>query len=148
MELRLALGADDLVTSSLGSSAGDKDLLIHFVDGNLLQFGGLLAANAVAGLKGLNVADFAKIADSVKLSVVEGVKSLDLESAVRPLRTLQAHVAVQQAFVLEGVGDERGLTRKRPVFAARPEQGAYSRRDAQSALERQGCFGLANPDRS
>ncbi len=51
---------------------GDQDILVVLIDRNFLEFGGLLAADALSGTQTHDVADFAEISDAIDLAVVEG----------------------------------------------------------------------------
>ena len=76
-------------------------LVFGFSGGNFLEFGGLLAADAVAGPQRHDVARGTEIAHLKELAIVEGVEPMNLEGAIRLRDSLQAHVAAVQALVLK-----------------------------------------------
>ena len=78
-------------------------LIFRFLYGNLLEFGGLLAADAVAGLEGDDVARGAEIAHAKEFAIVDCVQPMNLEGAVGLRDSFQAHVAAVQALVLHRV---------------------------------------------
>ena len=51
-------------------------------DRNLLQFGGLLAADAIAGLQRLDVTHLAEVAHSVNLAIAQRKEVVDLHLAI------------------------------------------------------------------
>jgi hypothetical protein len=66
---------------------------------DFLELRGLLAADAIAGFKGLEVAYFAEITHSVELPIPESVEALDLKRSISFHRSLDPDLAVGQAFV-------------------------------------------------
>ena len=90
-------------------------LIFRFLHGNFLKFGGLLAADAVAGFEGHDVAGGAEIAHAKELAIVDGVEPVDLEGAIGLRDSFQAHLAAVQALVLHGVEKVREYWPKAPV---------------------------------
>lgn len=101
----------------LSRLACNDDSLVGPVHRDFLQLSRLLAANAVARLEGLDVADFAIVAHPVELPVVNGVESLDLEAAVWLRGPLKPYFAVTQAFVFERVKEEAVFALERNILA-------------------------------
>jgi hypothetical protein len=66
---------------------------------DFLELRGLLAADAIAGLEGLDVTYFAEITHSVELPIPDRVKALDLKCSIGFRRPLDSHLPVGQAFV-------------------------------------------------
>ena len=120
-------------------------LVFRFLYGNFLEFGGLLATDAVAGLQRHDVAGGAEIAHSEGLAIVKGVEPLDLEGAVRLRGSFQAHLAAVQALVLHGVEKVGSVGGKRPLLAVDLQDGTISSGGQQFAFEYGQRLGLASP---
>jgi len=73
-----------------------------------LQFGRMLAADAIPGFKSLDVTHFAEITDSVEFPIPDSVKSLDLKCSIGFHRSFEPDLAVGQAFVQQGVEQVSG----------------------------------------
>ncbi len=61
---------------------GKAPLFIRFGNGNFLQFGGLLAADAIARLKSFDVADLAEITNAIELAFPDRIEPLNFEGAL------------------------------------------------------------------
>lgn len=99
---------------------GTQLLFTSFSNGDFLEFGGLLAADAIAWLDRLEVADLAEVADAIKFAVAKRIKPLDFEGAVRLPRSFHSNFPIGQALVLERaqqVGRDSG---ERLIFLGRP----------------------------
>jgi hypothetical protein len=111
--------------------------------GDFLEFGRLLAADAVAGLERLKVASGAEIAHAKELAIMEGVKPMDFEDAVGLSDTLQANLATLQAPVLHRVEKVRRVSGKRLILIAHFQNGAVALGDEKLAFNYSQRFCLA-----
>jgi hypothetical protein len=96
------------------------------LDGNFLEFGGLLAADAVAGLEGYNVAGGAEITHFKKLAVMNGEEPMNLERAIRLGDSFQPHLEAVQAFILHGVKKVGSIGGKSLLPVADLKQGTIT----------------------
>jgi len=106
---------------------GEKSgLVFRFLYGDFLEFRGLLAADAVAGLQRHDVAGGAEIAHAKELAIVKGVKPLNLEGAIRLHSSFQADLVAVQALVLHRVEKVGSVGGKRLFPAVDLQQGTVS----------------------
>ena len=111
------------------------ELLGVFSDRDFLELGRLLATDAIPGLEGFNVADFAEITHPVEPSVRDGVEALDLECSIGFHRPLEPHFAVRQALVLQSMVDVSGVAGEGLVLAVISQHGTFRRGGQQHSLQ-------------
>ena len=91
-------------------------LLVLF-HGDFLKFGGLLAADAVARLERLDIADLAEIADAVEFTVFHGVEMIDLERSIRRPFAFDAYFPVGEALIFQGIQIPGAIGAERVILA-------------------------------
>ena len=103
-------------------SVGLRAALLSF-DGDFLEFGWRLAADAVAGLQGFKIADLAKVADAIELAVAHSKEVVYLERAIDGPLAFDADFSFLKPLVLKRVKQPGGTRRKRIVPIFDPQDG-------------------------
>jgi len=107
------------LAEGIKSSAGLLDVSGYR---DFLKLRGLLAADAIPGLERFDIADFAEIAHSIQLSVLDGVEAFDLKCPIGFHRPLEPHFPIGQTFVLESMVEVSGVGRKGLILAVRAQK--------------------------
>ena len=106
--------------------SGGSGLLRVVSYGDFLEFGRLLAADAIARLEGYDIADLAEVTYAIQFAVFDGEKSLHLEGPLRFHRPLEPHLTVGQALVQERVEQISGVGGERLLFVLDPDHRAVA----------------------
>src|SRR3989442_2587370 len=113
-------------------------------DRNFLEVRRLLAADADTRFQSFDVANFAVVAHSKKLAVVDRVDSLHFKRPISSLHSVEPHFAFEQALVLERVEHVRSLARQGKIFFLGLEHRPDSGNGCKLSLEIHGRHGPAN----
>ena len=83
----------------------NQDIMIVLVKRDFLKLRGLLAADALPRPQRGDVAGFTVITNPIKLAVMNGVKVVDLEIAVRAHPSFQANLVIAEPLIFQRVED-------------------------------------------